>query len=57
MNKISSKLDWNRMVGFEQIADQRAVFAPTAGNLSPKVGIKLGLKVGIKIGVKAGIKA
>jgi hypothetical protein len=48
MNKISSKLDWSRMVGFEQIADQRGALATNGGKLSAKVGGKVGVKVGVK---------
>lgn len=59
MQGVTSKLDWSRMLGFEQIADDRA-----AGKLDPrnaakvggKPGIKSGIKVGIKLGIKAGIK-
>ena len=63
MKKLSSKLDWNRMLGFEQIAGERSQTA----KLEAKVGIKpvdmrIGAKVGIKpladlrIGAKVGIK-
>ena len=51
---ISSKLDWTRMLGFEQVADGRAVDA----KLGSKVGGKpaISTKVGVKIGTKPGFK-
>jgi hypothetical protein len=48
MHKISSKLDWTRMLGFEQIADSRSAAQDSSA--------KLGLKVGSKIGSKPGLK-
>ena len=51
MNKIASKLDWTRMLGFEQIADTRAT--AKVGN---KVGVKVGVKLGVKLGAKIGLK-
>jgi len=55
---ISTRLDWNRMLGFEQIAAERQALQ---GKLGSKVGVKLGVKfggkIGIKIGSKTGIKA
>ena len=54
MNKISSKLDWTRMLGFEQIASDRA--ALNGGSLGGKTGAKIGGKVGGKIGTKQGVK-
>jgi hypothetical protein len=50
---ISTRLDWNRMLGFEQIAAERRALH---GKLGSKVGVKLGVKVGGKIGVKIGSK-
>lgn len=47
MQGIGSKLDWSRMLGFEQIADQRS---------SKREGALLSAKVGGKIGNKAGVK-
>ena len=44
MQGIGSKLDWSRMLGFEQVADRRTTNA------------KLGAKVGGKVGSKAGLK-
>ncbi len=67
MKKAGSKLDWNRMLGFEQITDVRQsageerlapkVGAKTGAKLGTKVGNKVGLKQGLKIGAKQGIKA
>jgi hypothetical protein len=55
MKSLAEKLDWNRMMGFEQIAADRALLrAPD--NLGAKVGVKIGNKVGGKIGVKTGLK-
>ncbi len=53
MTKAGSKLDWNRMLGFEQIADTRQ---SESNQLAPKVGTKTGLKVGAKVGNKVGAK-
>jgi hypothetical protein len=52
VQKLSSKLDWTRMLGFEQIAETRDAVQEGA-----KLDAKVGLKVGVKLGVKAGIKA
>jgi hypothetical protein len=51
---ISSKLDWSRMLGFEQVAAERTVNA----KLGSKVGGKpaISAKVGVKIGTKPGFK-
>jgi len=49
--KLSSKLDWNRLLGFEQIVESRESFA-----LAPKVGTKTGQKLGQKTGNKVGLK-
>jgi hypothetical protein len=51
MQSISAKLDWKRMLGFEQIADSRAALR-TSGRLDAKVGVKVGVKVGGKVGQK-----
>ena len=51
MQRISERLDWNRMLGFEQIAAERT--ALREGNrLDAKVGVKVGVKVGAKVGLK-----
>ena len=54
MKKAGSKLDWNRMLGFEQIVEVRQSTA--SKQLTPKVGTKTGAKVGNKIGIKQGLK-
>lgn len=51
MQGISAKLDWTRMLGFEQIAADRSALAK-----SEKLDAKVGAKVGAKLGAKAGIK-
>jgi len=65
VQSLSSKLDWSRMLGFEQIADTRGtlnadvtrVGSKVGGKIGSKLGTKLGIKVGVKIGIKTGIKA
>lgn len=66
MKKTAKKLDWNRMLGFEQITDVREsnpdvlgpkVGAKTGQKVGGKVGNKLGTKQGLKIGAKQGLKA
>ena len=53
----SSKLDWKRMLGFEQIAEERdSIREATARTLNPKVGKKIGEKLGVKVGTKIGAK-
>jgi hypothetical protein len=54
--RVSTKLDWNRMLGFEQIAEERDSIREVGQTLSPKVGDKTGPKVGIKLGQKIGNK-
>ena len=56
MQKLSSKLDWTQMLGFEQIVEQRPVVRDGAGKLDSKVGGKLGDKTGLKLGLKIGTK-
>ena len=53
-SSVSSKLDWNRMLGFEQIVDDRAAMG--GHRLGNKVGSKVGNKPGLKIGGKIGSK-
>ena len=57
MHKLSSKLDWNRMLGFDQIADDRSKVSKLDAKVGAKIGGKPGLKIGSKIGAKAGIKS
>ena len=63
--RLADRLDWNRMLGFEQVADDRgALRASAETRLGPKVGPKPGLKpvngntlrIGAKIGAKLGAK-
>lgn len=56
MHKISSKLDWTQMLGFEQISEKRSALRDGTGKLNSKVGGKLGQKTGDKRGVKIGSK-
>ena len=51
--KVSSKLDWNRMLGFEQIVDGRVAMQDRNAKLDAKVGVKLGAKAGVKADIKA----
>jgi hypothetical protein len=44
---IGSKLNWSRMLGFEQVDDQRPTMRKT-----PKIGGKIGEKIGPKSGTK-----
>ena len=63
--RLADRLDWNQMLGFEQVADHRgALRASSDTRLGPKVGPKPGLKpigetatrIGAKIGAKVGFK-
>ena len=60
--RLADRLDWNRMLGFEQVSDARgALRASAESRLGPKVGPKPGLKplgesIGLKIGAKVGLK-
>jgi hypothetical protein len=55
--RIATKLDWNRMLGFEQVPEAREDIRSEAGGpLSAKVGQKVGVKTGTKIGLKQGVK-
>lgn len=59
MKKVASKLDWKRMLGFEQITELRQSTTPAfiEAKVGHKVGQKVGTKIGLKIGAKQGIKA
>jgi len=57
MTKLSSKLDWNRMLGFQQITSDRSKIGKLDAKVGAKIGGKPGLKVGAKLGLKAGLKA
>ena len=51
---LSSKLDWNNLLGFEQVAGDRDAIRR---EINGRLGAKVGTKVGVKIGTKAGVKA
>ena len=53
MHNSLPKLDWTRMLGFDQIADTRATVAYVSDKLRGKVGVKIGGKLGLKAGLKA----
>jgi len=53
MRPLSSQLDWNKLLGFEQIAGDRDAIRR---EISGRLGAKVGEKVGVKLGAKAGIK-
>lgn len=54
---IAAKLDWNRMLGFDQVTDVRKAFGKAgAARVGDKRGIKTGLKTGSKVGAKLGSK-
>ena len=55
MKSVADKLDWNRMMGFEQIAADRALLR-AADKLGAKVGEKVGVKLGGKPGLRIGAK-
>jgi hypothetical protein len=63
--RLAERLDWNRMLGFEQVADDReALRAAGSARLGAKVGDKPGVKVitrgdriSAKIGSKFGLKS
>jgi hypothetical protein len=56
-SRVSTKLDWNRMLGFEQITEERdSIRDEAARALGPKVGRKVGEKTGLKLGAKLGGK-
>ena len=65
-SRISKKLDWNKMLGFEQIVEARdslrdegttQLGAKVGEKVGEKVGVKIGQKIGQKIGTKVGLKA
>lgn len=55
-SKLASKLDWNRLLGFEQIVDERQFDAKVGVKTGLKLGQKVGNKVGLKLGTKQGVK-
>lgn len=55
--KLADRLDWNEMLGFEQVVDSRGSIRSDAGQrLGAKVGEKPGIKPTLKIGTKTGQK-
>lgn len=71
--RLADRLDWNQLLGFEQVAEDRGVVrAAGSHRLGSKVGGKpgvksmtkgdriggkIGLKIGGKIGLKIGVKS
>ena len=55
--KLAERLDWNAMLGFEQVVDSRESLGPDG---SERLGAKVGGKPGVKpvdtIGTKTGSK-
>lgn len=61
-SRVLARLDWNKMLGFEQITEAREsirneAVASRGAKVGTKVGNKVGNKVGAKIGVKTGLKS
>lgn len=55
--KLADRLDWNAMLGFEQVVDNRETLRATGSQrLGAKVGEKPGIKPTIRIGTKTGQK-
>lgn len=66
--KLASRLEWNEMLGFEQVVANRGAVRTSDHRVGAKVGekpgvkpsgmttAKLGLKVGPKVGGKIGLK-
>jgi hypothetical protein len=67
---LSAKLDWKRLHGFQQVAEDRAAIRGSQSTqigakvgeklgtkIGNKVGGKIGQKLGVKLGTKTGIKA
>ncbi|MGE5721943.1 MAG: hypothetical protein ACM3YM_05725 [Sphingomonadales bacterium] len=52
---VSVKLDWARLLGFEQVMERRE--AMRMERIAGKVGQKVGQKTGVKIGQKEGVKS
>lgn len=51
---MMKKLDWTRLLGFDQVANDRTVLRES--RLGSKIGAKPGVKLGVKLGVKVGAK-
>ena len=65
--KLAGRLDWNELLGFEQVVANRGAVRTSDHRVGAKVGekpgvkpgdfiAKLGLKVGPKVGGKIGLK-
>lgn len=67
--RLADRLDWNQMLGFEQVADHRGTLQDSASKrlgakVGPKPGVKpispvvtkIAAKIGVKIGEKTGLK-
>jgi hypothetical protein len=55
--KLADRLDWNAMLGFQQVAENRSSLrSGTSQRLGAKVGEKPGIKPTITIGSKIGLK-
>ena len=52
-NKLADRLDWNAMLGFEQVVDSRESLRSDG---SERIGAKVGGKPIVEIGSKSGIK-
>lgn len=51
---MMKKLDWTRLLGFDQVANDRMVLRES--RLGSKIGAKRGVKLGVKLGIKLGSK-
>jgi hypothetical protein len=54
--KKSVKLDWTRLLGFDQAPSIGSTTTPVTQEIA-KIGAKPGIKPGIKSGIKVGIKS
>ena len=54
--KLAGRLDWNEMLGFEQVAANRGTVRASDHRVGAKVGEKPGFKIGLKVGPKVGAK-
>ena len=54
IEKQSVKLDWTRLLGFDQVAaEDSALSSAKVGSKSGQKTVKLGIKLGVKLGVKS----
>lgn len=62
--KLAGRLDWNEMLGFEQVVANRGAVRTSGHRIGAKVGGKPGIKpvtaaiqpIGLKVGAKLGLK-